>query len=366
MNPQNQTTTLQRIDPEKSVEFVPFGAPDKIRLNIRIVQTMIATPTKSGKTCSERDAMRFLMLCQAQRLNPFAGDAYLVGYDAADGPSYSLIASHQSLLKRAETCPDFEGMESGVILMDGENDVKEREGDFFIPDVETVVGGWARVHRSGRKPMYRRLSIAQRKPRYPTPFWEGAKAAEQIVKCAEADALRSTFPTLLGGLYIQGEDNPAAAKVVSEIVRPIFPTREQPPAMLGPIEPGPSSQPAPTAPAQEAIAAGVPTPAGQQEPPRRRGRPPGSVNRPKETAPAPEQQSPPAEPARVQSWSDEVVAQCQEAGVSFDDFRTAIKNDLGVDISECCEWSEVPADLFANIKAATLAKIVSFYGNKNS
>jgi hypothetical protein len=42
-------------------------------------------------------------------------------------------------------------------------------------------------------------------PGYETPFWSEAKTPGQIVKCAEADALRATFPTLLGGLY-QGDE----------------------------------------------------------------------------------------------------------------------------------------------------------------
>ena len=37
------------------------------------------------------------------------------------------------------------------------------------------------------------------------------------VKCAESDALRSTFPTLLGGLYIQGELDGAADRIVANL-----------------------------------------------------------------------------------------------------------------------------------------------------
>jgi hypothetical protein len=180
MNPQTVTKTT-----DKGMQFVPFGAVDPIKLSAELIQKFVAVPTKSGKTCSERDAVRFMMLCQAQRLNPFAGDAYLVGYDGKDGPAFSLITAAQSFLKRAESHADFEGMESGIIIQDDEDKVTEREGDFSTED-ENVVGGWARVFRKGRKPMYRRLSIRQRKPNYPTPFWEGAKANEQIVKCFDS------------------------------------------------------------------------------------------------------------------------------------------------------------------------------------
>jgi len=187
------------------MEFIPFGAADKIRLTVEIVKTIIAVPTKTGKSCSDRDAIKFMMLCQAQRLNPFAGDAFLTGYDSKDGGAkFSLITAHVAFQKRAESSPDFEGMESGIILQSVDGIIFEREGDFSIAP-EKVVGGWARVYRKGRKPTYRRLSVEQRRPAYPTPFWEGIKAAEQIVKCAEADAMRATFPTLLGGLHGDAE-----------------------------------------------------------------------------------------------------------------------------------------------------------------
>lgn len=210
------TTAVQKNDPEKGIEFIPYGAADKIKLSVKIIQNMVAVPTKSGKTCSERDALRFLMLCQAQRLNPFAGDAFLVGYDTQNGPQFSLITAHQAFLKRAETCSDFEGMESGVILLTGDDEnptTTEREGDFHL-ETEKVIGGWARVHRKGRKDTYRRIRMS----RFNNGFaqWK-VDPAGMIVKCAEADALRSTFPTLLGGLYIQGEVNEGANRIVSQM-----------------------------------------------------------------------------------------------------------------------------------------------------
>ena len=116
----NPTTALQKQEP-KSIEFVPFGAADKIKLSVEIVKNIVAVPTKSGKTCNDRDAMKFIMLCSAQRLNPFAGDAFLIGYDTQNGPSFSLITAHQAFLKRAETCADYEGMDSGIILCDKES-----------------------------------------------------------------------------------------------------------------------------------------------------------------------------------------------------------------------------------------------------
>ena len=202
------TTTIQtatKAAPEKGIiAYVPFGAKDEIKLSIEIIKRFVAIKTKSGATCDDAQAMKCLMLCQAQRLNPFAGDVFLAGFDGKNGPTFSLITAQVAFLKRAEVSPDYEGMESGVILQAEDGAITEREGD-FCTGTEKVVGGWARVYRKGRKPTYRRLSIAAMKPPYETQFWNELKAPGQIVKCSESDALRSTFPTLLGGMYHEGE-----------------------------------------------------------------------------------------------------------------------------------------------------------------
>lgn len=199
----NQNQIVKTLDPnEKSIEYIPFGADSKIKLSLKIIQDFIAIPTRSGKQCSERDAMRFMMLCRARALNPFEGDAYLQGYDTKEGPCFSLITAHQAFLKRAEVNPEYDGMESGVILtVDGE--IVEREGDFFVDQKETLVGGWARVHFKNRRvPCYRRLRLSSFKK--PFGVWDNNPEG-MIVKCAEADALRSAFPTKLGGMYLSDE-----------------------------------------------------------------------------------------------------------------------------------------------------------------
>lgn len=203
------TQAIQKVPQEHEVSFIPFGAVDRIKLTAKIVQNLVAAQTATGKTCSERDAYKFIALCQAQRLNPFAGDAFLVGYDGKNGPVFSLITAHQAFLKRAETCPDFEGMESGIVLLQEDGTVIDRDADFHLPE-EKVVGGWARVHRKGRKPTYRRIRMSRfNKGR---AQWE-VDAAGMICKCAEADALRSTFPSLMGGLYNEGEQSHAVIDI---------------------------------------------------------------------------------------------------------------------------------------------------------
>lgn len=210
------------------MEYVPFGASDKIKLSIAIVTNLICVPTRNGKRCSEQDAIKFMMMCQARALNPFEGDAFLIGYDNKDGgATYSLITAHQAFLKRAELNAQYDGMESGIIyrVRDGDEDkLIERQGDFF-EDGEDVVGGWAKVYFKNRsKPMYKRLRMSRFKKGF--GIWM-EDAAGMIVKCAEADALRSAFPTMLGGLYMREEVDEKSNSTMNSVT-PVFATVEAP------------------------------------------------------------------------------------------------------------------------------------------
>ena len=101
------TSTKQEL----SVEYFPLNSSDKIKLTSAIVRKFVASKTRSGAEASDVDCMKFMALCKARALNPFEGDAYLQGYDSKDGPKFTLITAHQAFLKRAESNPDFDGME---------------------------------------------------------------------------------------------------------------------------------------------------------------------------------------------------------------------------------------------------------------
>lgn len=211
------------------ITYTPFASADAIKLTVAIVQKWLCKPTRSGQICTESDAMRFMMLCRARRLNPWEGDAYLVGYDGKNGAEFSLITAHQALLKRCEPQPTFQGIDSGVIvspgwpckacdegfratekgvdrcpMCHGSGTIDEVQGD-LVPPNQTLIGGWAHIERSDRKiPIHRRLSLKAYKPGYQNKFWDDNPAG-QIVKCAEADVQRSAYPTLVGGMITEGE-----------------------------------------------------------------------------------------------------------------------------------------------------------------
>lgn len=188
---------------ERETEYIPFLAKESIKLTPGMVIKFLCKPTKSGKLCTSDHAVRFIMLCKARGLNPWEGDAFIVGYDITNGPSeFNLVTAHQAFLKRAEVHPEYDGMESGVTVRDGEKELHDIPGD-YVDDGLEVVGGWAKVHFKNRRvPMYKRLRLST--------FHTGRSrwqkdAAGMIVKCAEADALRSSFPNSLGGMYLDDE-----------------------------------------------------------------------------------------------------------------------------------------------------------------
>jgi phage recombination protein Bet len=184
-----------------TVSFTPVGESKAITLTVDRVKRLLCTPTRSGLMPTNEQVIKYMMLCQAQSLNPWVNDAYLVGYDSKDGPSFSLIVSHQALLKRSECSPEYDGMESGVIVKIGDQ-IIERPGK-MIYDGEMLLGGWGRVHRKDRKiSTYDSVNFKT----YNTGRSRWAADPEgMIVKVAEAAALRKTFPSTLAAMYCAEE-----------------------------------------------------------------------------------------------------------------------------------------------------------------
>jgi len=205
-------TQIVKSASSKEVEFVPVGSRDPIKLSVAIVRNFIAQKTRSGAEASDADCMKFVMLCKVRGLDPWQGDAYLQGYDSSNGPTFTLITAHQAFLKRAEINKSFDGMQSGVVCTDEDGNLLEYEGDLVLQG-HTLVGGWARVFFKNRsRPMFKRLKLAS----YDKGFsrWK-VDPAGMIVKCAEADALRSAFPNTLGGMYLEAElGDPSAAPTI--------------------------------------------------------------------------------------------------------------------------------------------------------
>lgn len=194
---------------ERSVTYKPLGSTKEVELKFGFVRKYLCTPTKSGLLPSDEDIVKFLKLCERQALDPWVGDSFLTGYDTYDKNTratvakFSLITAIQALLKRAELSPEFDGLESGVLVIKKDSDgIVERRGTVVLVN-ESLVGAYSRCWRKDRKHEY--FQTVQFET-YNTGYsrWEKDPAG-MIVKCAKAAVLREAFPTHLAGMYTQEE-----------------------------------------------------------------------------------------------------------------------------------------------------------------
>ena len=230
---------LLEKDVKTAVWFEPYGSNDEIKLSVPLIRRYIATPAKdkeSGQEIqpSDEECVKFLMLCKARRLNPFEGDAFMVPF--WDGRlrrhAWSLITAHSAFLKRAELHPKYDGMESGVIVQDKDGNIVERKGDFRL-NTDTLLGGWAIVyHKDKSHPKVSRVRLATYKKEF--GVWM-ADPEGMICKVAEAQGLRDSFPTMIGGMFLRDEmDGDTTAQTpVTEVKRPTF-NGPQPPGLPEP------------------------------------------------------------------------------------------------------------------------------------
>ncbi len=275
---------LLEKDVKTAVWFEPYGSNDEIKLSVPLIRRYIAVPAKdkeSGQEIqpSDEECVKFLMLCKARRLNPFEGDAFMIPF--WDGRlrrhGWSLITAHSAFLKRAELHPKYDGMDSGVIVQDKDGEVIYRPGDFRL-NSDTLLGGWATVfHKDKAHPKVSRVKLTT----YIKDFGVWLKDPEgMICKVAEAQGLRDSFPTMIGGMFLREEmggndDMPA----IPEVKRPTFdgptplglpePTPEAPTEkpkrprktlVEEPLDPKPVEQPPTPQPSVQPTSAPIPAP----------------------------------------------------------------------------------------------------------
>ena len=143
---------------------------------------------------TDRELSLLMALCQAQRLNPFTNDVYLIKY--GDSPA-KMVTSKEVFTKRAQANPKFEGMEAGISVINNGKLVR-REGSMLL-DGETLVGGWCKVYVQGyRVPIFDEVSLSE----YSTENGNWKKMpATMIRKTALCHSLREAFPEDFQGLY---------------------------------------------------------------------------------------------------------------------------------------------------------------------
>lgn len=199
MSNNNQETKNKTNLPELSVVYEIDG--NEVKLTPKIVQEYIVGNNDVEITLQEFKL--FTELCKVRKLNPFLQEAYLIKY--SNSVPAQLVVGKDAILKRAVLNPNYDGMESGVILENNETlEVIERPGT-FVPTNHNLVGGWAKVYVKNRKyPSYTSVNLSEvaqtKKDGTLNSNWAG-KPATMVEKVAKVRALREAFVEDLGGMY---------------------------------------------------------------------------------------------------------------------------------------------------------------------
>ena len=246
-------------------EIVRYKADNgqDIEVTEQDVRDLMAANGTTTSNVTAQEIKTYLRLCQAQRLNPFTKDAYLVKYGTSPA---TIIAGKETFTKRAQRNPRFRGFEAGITIFGTDGKLHRREGSMLL-DGEIVVGGWCKVYIAGYEaPMYDEVSFSE----YNTGKSNWLKIpATMIRKVAICHALREAFPEDLGGLYGAEEMDQASA--------PYEAPRE---AVVEAVEPAPQAAPASPLDAYRAALTaakrerGIPVPEAMEEVSRQLGKPP--------------------------------------------------------------------------------------------
>lgn len=232
MNNQQAQKAQQAKPAELAVVYEANG--EQIKLTPKIVQDYIVG---EGGQITLQEFKFFTELCKVRKLNPFLKEAYCIKFGS--NPA-QIVVGKDAILKRAIINPDFDGIESGVIVQKADGNIEERKGTFYLNSEEKLVGGWAKVYRKNwQYPTYCSVSfdeVAQRKKDGSLNSNWGSKGATMVEKVAKVRALRETFIEDLSGMYEAEEMNipsqevstPTPEPIIIEQAEPVSAAPEQP------------------------------------------------------------------------------------------------------------------------------------------
>ena len=164
---------------------------------------------------TEQEAYLFAEFCRRKGADPMTKQVYLAIFENDKGDrTVSFIAGKEYFTEKAESHPQFDGMKAGIITRPKEGgELEHREGTFYLPSEEILLGGWAEVHRKDRKlPMKAEVVLAE----YNTGKRNWTKMPGTMIrKVAIVQALREAFPQNLGGMYDAGELDLSSNKEVT-------------------------------------------------------------------------------------------------------------------------------------------------------
>lgn len=186
----------------------------QIKLTPKIVQDYIVG---SNAQITMPEFKMFTELCKVRGLNPFLREAYCIKY--SNNTPATIVVGKDAILKRAVLNPKYNGMKSGIYVINENGEEIKRTGTFKLP-TEILVGGWAEVFRkdwehSIEASVSLEESIQKKSNGEPNSNWT-KQPATMIEKVAKVRALREAFVEDLGGMYEAEEMNVDLPEVKDE------------------------------------------------------------------------------------------------------------------------------------------------------
>jgi phage recombination protein Bet len=176
-------------------------------LDLTLTESMVKQFLVRGnnQAVSRQEIVFFLGLCQARKLNPLAGDCYLVKY--GNDPA-AIITSIDYFRARARKNPDCRGWQKGIVVQKEDGTLRYSSG--LILAGEKLVGGWFETTPDNWNVPFKlevNLNGYIKKTREgsTTKFWSEDNQPTMIAKIAESQGLRAVWPRDFGKLYTAEE-----------------------------------------------------------------------------------------------------------------------------------------------------------------
>lgn len=179
---------------------VPGYMPE---ITVEMVANLVHCPNATAE-----DLMMLAVTAKNIGANPFLpGEIFLIKPkqrdDGSQPPAYTVIG--QTLVaKKIFSSPGFQKSTRGIIVESKEGNISYREGKFYNPKREELVGGWAEIYYDNRERV--RSEIALSEVVGNTPNWKKSPAT-MVAKCAFMDCARQAEPNMMGGCYDVDELN---------------------------------------------------------------------------------------------------------------------------------------------------------------
>ena len=196
--------------------------------NVSLSPSMVKKYLVSGNAeyVTEQEVAMFISLCKYQKLNPFLREAYCIKYGSQPA---TMVVGKDVFVKRARRSADFDGYSAGIIVLNADGKMEEREGSFVLPK-EKIIGGWARVYvKNMITPYYDAVAFdeyaGKKKDGSLNSQW-ASKPATMIRKVALCHALREAFPDDFSGLYDMSEMKVDSSELSETPVNAAEPVKE--------------------------------------------------------------------------------------------------------------------------------------------